>query len=82
MIQVPGGEVDRAITRCPQLVGSSATRTMQPVVHCLNTLGVKSKRLGRVIARSPQLLLHTPRELNEVIFVLVYAFLLVLTRGR
>jgi mTERF domain-containing protein len=69
MIQVPGGEVDRAITRCPQLVGSSATRTMQPVVHCLNTLGVKSKRLGRVIARSPQLLLHTPRELNEVIFV-------------
>lgn len=60
--------MDRAITRCPQLLGCSSTRTMQPIVWRLNKLGVKSKRLGRVIAYSPQLLLQTPEELNKVRF--------------
>lgn len=64
--KVPQKEVDLSITRCPQLVGCSTTRTMQPMVDRMNELGVKSKRLGRVIACSPQLLIRTPEEFNEV----------------
>lgn len=32
----------------------------------MNELGVKSKRLGYVIAASPQLLVRSPDEFNEV----------------
>ncbi|KAJ7549953.1 hypothetical protein O6H91_07G076000 [Diphasiastrum complanatum] len=68
-IKVPKGQIDKAITKYPLLLGSSSDILLR-MVRRLNDLGVKSKRLGRVIAFSPQLLVRSPQEFNEVIVFL------------
>lgn len=65
-MQVPKSKLDRAITKYPLLLGGSCTRTFQPIVQAINAVGVKSRRLGGVIADSPNLLLRAPREFQQV----------------
>ncbi|KAL3677375.1 hypothetical protein R1sor_027323 [Riccia sorocarpa] len=60
-------KIDGVITRCPQLLGFSSTTALAPMMNHLKKYGVKSKRLGRVIALAPQILTITPEEFEEVV---------------
>ncbi|KAA8540160.1 hypothetical protein F0562_024277 [Nyssa sinensis] len=69
MHKVPKASVDRAIKSWPHLLGCSISK-LELMVEQFGELGVIDKKLGQVIASSPQLLLHKPRE-----FLLVVSFL-------
>lgn len=65
--KMPLGDVDRAITRCPQLLGCDAANALPPAVARLEALGLRSRRLGRALARSPKLLTRSAQELRQVV---------------
>lgn len=68
-LQVPKFSVDRAIKNCPQLLGCSIDKLIL-MVKQFAELGVNNKKLGQVIAKSPQLLLRKPQEFQQVGFSL------------
>ncbi|GKV26772.1 hypothetical protein SLEP1_g36007 [Rubroshorea leprosula] len=67
--KVPKMSVDQAIQSWPHLLGCSTCK-LKLGVDLFYELGVKDKKLGRVIAKSPQLLLREPQELLRVILFL------------
>ncbi|GLT61755.1 hypothetical protein SLA2020_344380 [Shorea laevis] len=67
--KVPKMSVDRAIQSWPHLLGCSTCK-LKLGVDLFYELGVKDKKLGQVIAKSPQLLLQEPQELQRVILFL------------
>ncbi|XVF23305.1 hypothetical protein REPUB_Repub13aG0025700 [Reevesia pubescens] len=67
--KIPKASVDRAITSWPHLLGCS-TNKLKLMVDQFGELGVRNKKLGRVIAKSPQLLLRKPQELLQVVLYL------------
>ncbi|KAK9097701.1 hypothetical protein Syun_024746 [Stephania yunnanensis] len=64
--KLPKGSVDRAIRSWPHLLGCSTSR-MKPMVEQFGEFGVKNKRLGKVIASSPQLLIRKTHEVIQVV---------------
>lgn len=64
-IQVPKVSVDLAIKSWPLLLGCSVSK-LKVMVEQFGELGVRNKKLGRVITRSPQLLLRKPQEVLQV----------------
>ncbi|XP_058068455.1 transcription termination factor MTERF4, chloroplastic isoform X3 [Magnolia sinica] len=64
--KVPKMSIDRAIRSWPHLLGCSTSK-MKTMVDQFAELGVKNKKLGQVIAASPQLLLQKPNEFLEVV---------------
>ncbi|XVE89300.1 hypothetical protein DITRI_Ditri19aG0191400 [Diplodiscus trichospermus] len=67
--KIPKASVDRAIRSWPHLLGCSTSK-LKLVVDQFGELGVRNKRLGWVIAKSPQLLLRKPQELLQVVLFL------------
>ncbi|KAH7564815.1 hypothetical protein JRO89_XS09G0032500 [Xanthoceras sorbifolium] len=63
---VPKLRVDRAIRSWPHILGC-ATSKLKLMVEQIGELGVRNKKLGQVIAKSPQLLLRKPHEFLEVV---------------
>ncbi|XP_077222406.1 mitochondrial transcription termination factor family protein isoform X1 [Tasmannia lanceolata] len=66
MQKVPKVSVDHAIISWPHLLGCSTSK-LKSMVEQFAELGVKNKKLGQVIASSPQLLLRKPHEFLEVV---------------
>ncbi|XVF65009.1 hypothetical protein PTKIN_Ptkin09bG0212200 [Pterospermum kingtungense] len=64
--KIPKASVDRAIRSWPHLLGCSTSK-LKLMVDQFGELGVRNKKLGQVIAKSPQLLLRKPQELLEVV---------------
>ncbi|KAL3528478.1 hypothetical protein ACH5RR_007800 [Cinchona calisaya] len=64
--KVPQDRVITAIKNWPLLLGCSVKR-LKLMVEQFSELNITHKKLGRVIARSPQLLLQKPEEFTEVI---------------
>lgn len=64
-IQVPKVSVDLAIKSWPLLLGCSVGK-LKVMVEQFGELGVRNKKLGRVMTRSPQLLLRKPQEVLQV----------------
>ncbi|KAF9617541.1 hypothetical protein IFM89_037353 [Coptis chinensis] len=64
--KVPKVRVDLAIKSWPHILGCS-TNKMKTMVEHLGELGIKSKKLGQVLAQSPQLLLRRPHEVVQVV---------------
>lgn len=64
--KVPKLSVDRAIRSWPHLLGCSTSK-LKLMVEQLGELGVENKKLGQVIAKSPQLLLRKPQEFLQVV---------------
>ncbi|KAK4583493.1 hypothetical protein RGQ29_026288 [Quercus rubra] len=64
--KVPILSVHRAIKSWPHILGCSTSKLKLMVEH-FDELGVRNKKLGQVIAKSPQLLLRKPQELLQVI---------------
>ncbi|KAL5823814.1 hypothetical protein ACOSQ4_021714 [Xanthoceras sorbifolium] len=64
--KVPKLRVDRAIRSWPHILGC-ATSKLKLMVEQIGELGVRNKKLGQVIAKSPQLLLRKPQEFLEVV---------------
>ncbi|XP_022723565.1 transcription termination factor MTERF2, chloroplastic [Durio zibethinus] len=67
--KIPKASVDRAIRSWPHLLGCSTSK-LKLMVDQFGELGVRNKKLGRVIAKSPQLLLRKPQELLQVVLFL------------
>ncbi|XP_021297092.1 transcription termination factor MTERF2, chloroplastic [Herrania umbratica] len=67
--KVPKASVDRAIISWPHILGCSTSK-LKLMVEQFGELGVTNKKLGRVIAKSPQLLLRKPQELLQVVLFL------------
>ncbi|KAF8407357.1 hypothetical protein HHK36_006485 [Tetracentron sinense] len=63
--QVPKVSIDRAIKSWPHLLGCSTSK-LKLMVEQFGELGVRNKKLGQVIASSPQLLLRKPQEFLQV----------------
>ncbi|KFK42274.1 hypothetical protein AALP_AA2G234600 [Arabis alpina] len=59
-------DVDHAIRRWPLLLGCS-TSNMELMVEEFDKLGVRNKRMGKVIPKMPQLLLCKPQEFLKVV---------------
>lgn len=66
--------VQRAIKSWPLLLGCS-TGKLKLMVEQFGELGIQNKKLGQVIAKSPQLLLRKPRELLQVGLTCFYPIL-------
>ncbi|GMH03884.1 hypothetical protein Nepgr_005723 [Nepenthes gracilis] len=64
--KVPEVNIHRAITSFPLLLGCSSSK-LTPMVEQFNQLGLKGNKLGKVIAKSPQLLLRKPQEFLKVV---------------
>lgn len=64
--KVPKLSVDRAIRSWPHLLGCSTSK-LKWMLDQLGELGVENKKLGQVIAKSPQLLLRKPQEFRQVV---------------
>ncbi|KAG2728396.1 hypothetical protein I3760_01G203700 [Carya illinoinensis] len=79
--KVPTVSVHRAIKSWPHLLGCS-TNKLKLMVEQFDELGVRNKKLGLVIAKSPQLLLRKPREFLQVISYLEHLGLDKETIGR
>ncbi|KAF5466218.1 hypothetical protein F2P56_016165 [Juglans regia] len=79
--KVPTVSVHRAIKSWPHLLGCSTSK-LKLMVEQFEELGVRNKKLGLVIAKSPQLLLRKPRELLQVISYLEHLGLDKETIGR
>lgn len=58
-------DIDHAIRRWPLLLGCSASN-MEMMVKEFDKLGVRDKRMGKVIPKMPQLLLCKPQEFIKV----------------
>ncbi|CAN8233776.1 unnamed protein product [Cochlearia groenlandica] len=59
-------DIDHAIRRWPLLLGCS-TSNMKLMVKEFDKLGVRNKRMGKVIPKRPQLLLCKPQEFLKVV---------------
>lgn len=64
--KVPNASIINAISSWPLILGSSTSK-LQLMVDRFGGLGVRSKKLGQVIATSPQILLQKPQEFLQVI---------------
>lgn len=64
--KVPILSVHRAIKSWPHILGCSTSK-LKLMVEQFDELGVRNRKLGQVIAKSPQLLLRKPQELFHVI---------------
>ncbi|XP_022949554.1 transcription termination factor MTERF2, chloroplastic [Cucurbita moschata] len=64
--KVPNASITDAIRSWPLILGSSASK-LELMVDSFDELGVRSKKLGQVIATSPQLLLQRPQEFLQVV---------------
>ncbi|KAK9281996.1 hypothetical protein L1049_004907 [Liquidambar formosana] len=64
--KVPKVSVDCAIKSWPHLLGCSTSK-LKLMVEQFGELGVQNKKLGQVIATSPQLLLRKPQEFLKVV---------------
>ncbi|CAN1143851.1 Transcription termination factor MTERF2, chloroplastic [Linum perenne] len=64
--KVPRSSVEKAIQSWPHILGCS-TGKLKIMVEQFGELGVTDKKLGHVIATSPQLLLRRPREFRQVV---------------
>ncbi|XP_047332710.1 uncharacterized protein LOC124936271 [Impatiens glandulifera] len=64
--KVPKTSVEQAIKSWPIFLGCSI-RKLKLMVEEFGTLGVRDKKLGQVIATSPQLLLQKPQDFLQVI---------------
>ncbi|XWS11641.1 hypothetical protein CRYUN_Cryun37aG0016300 [Craigia yunnanensis] len=67
--KIPKASVDRAIRSWPHLLGCSTSK-LKLMLYQFGELGVRNKKLGQVIAKSPQLLLRKPQELLQVVLFL------------
>ncbi|XP_065863780.1 transcription termination factor MTERF6, chloroplastic/mitochondrial isoform X4 [Euphorbia lathyris] len=63
--KIPKVMIDKAIRSWPHLLGCSTSK-LKVMVENFGALGIKNKKLGRVISRSPQLLLRKPQEFFQV----------------
>ncbi|XP_028090547.1 transcription termination factor MTERF4, chloroplastic [Camellia sinensis] len=66
MEKVPKVSIDLAIKSWPLLLGCSIGK-LNLMVQQFGELGVRNKKLGQVIATSPQLLLRKPQEFLQVV---------------
>uniref|UniRef100_A0A0A0LV84 Transcription termination factor MTERF2, chloroplastic n=2 Tax=Cucumis sativus TaxID=3659 RepID=A0A0A0LV84_CUCSA len=64
--KVPSASIINAISSWPLILGSSTSK-LELMVDRLDGLGVRSKKLGQVIATSPQILLLKPQEFLQVV---------------
>ncbi|XP_047975697.1 transcription termination factor MTERF2, chloroplastic isoform X1 [Salvia hispanica] len=64
--KVPRSCSSQAIKSWPHILGCSVSK-MKLIVEELSKMDIKSKKLGHVIATSPQLLLRKPQELLQVV---------------
>ncbi|KAI3990314.1 hypothetical protein MKX01_037653 [Papaver californicum] len=64
--KVPKVSVDHAIKSWPHLLGCSTSK-MKSMVEQIDDLEIRNKKLGQVIASSPQLLLKKPHEFLQVV---------------
>ncbi|KAI3957127.1 hypothetical protein MKW98_002754 [Papaver atlanticum] len=64
--KVPKVSVDQAIKSWPHLLGCSTSK-MKSMVEQIDDLEIRNKKLGQVIASSPQLLLKKPNEFLQVV---------------
>ncbi|RZC56873.1 hypothetical protein C5167_015717 [Papaver somniferum] len=64
--KVPKVSVDQAIKSWPHLLGCSTSK-MKSMVEQIDDLEIRNKKLGQVIASSPQLLLKKPHEFLQVV---------------
>ncbi|MCL7024570.1 hypothetical protein MKW94_002324 [Papaver nudicaule] len=64
--KVPKVSVDQAIKSWPHLLGCSTSK-MKSMVEQFDDIEIRNKKLGRVIASSPQLLLKKPHEFLQVV---------------
>ncbi|XP_065863764.1 transcription termination factor MTERF2, chloroplastic isoform X2 [Euphorbia lathyris] len=64
--KIPKVMIDKAIRSWPHLLGCSTSK-LKVMVENFGALGIKNKKLGRVISRSPQLLLRKPQEFFQVV---------------
>ncbi|KAK8629134.1 hypothetical protein V6N13_077988 [Hibiscus sabdariffa] len=64
--KIPKSSVDRAIRSWPHLLGCSTSK-LKLMVDQFGELDIRNKKLGWVIAKSPQLLLKKPQEFLEVV---------------
>ncbi|GAV71154.1 mTERF domain-containing protein [Cephalotus follicularis] len=64
--KVPQDSVECAIRSWPHLLGCSTSK-LKLMVDQFGDLHVRNKKLGQVIARSPQLLLRKPQEIFQVV---------------
>ncbi|KAI3437145.1 uncharacterized protein J3R85_005563, partial [Psidium guajava] len=69
MEKVPEPSSHRAIRCLPHIMGCSTSK-LKLMVESLGELSVRNKKLGKVIARSPQLLLRKPEEFFQVVSLL------------
>lgn len=74
LCQVPILSVHRAIKSWPFLLGCSTSK-LKLMVEEFGELGIQNKKLGQVIAKSPQLLLRKPREVLQVGVICFYPIL-------
>lgn len=58
--------VDKAIRSWPHLLGCSTSK-LKVMLEQFGELGVRNKKLGQVIATSPQLLLRKPEQFLQVL---------------
>ncbi|KAJ6420344.1 hypothetical protein OIU84_030290 [Salix udensis] len=68
MEKVDKSSVDTAIRSWPHILGCSTSK-LKVMVEQFAELGVRNKKLGQVISKSPQLLLRKPQEFLKVVFV-------------
>ncbi len=61
LYQVAKVSIDKAIRTWPLVLGCSTSK-LKVMLEQFGVLGVKKKKLGQVIAKSPQLLLRKPEE--------------------
>ncbi|XP_027341950.1 transcription termination factor MTERF2, chloroplastic [Abrus precatorius] len=65
-LKVPTTWIDRAIESQPHLLGCSTSK-LKLMVDQFAELGVQGKKLNRVIAKSPQLLLRKPEDFLQIV---------------
>ncbi|CAO2834144.1 unnamed protein product [Amaranthus hypochondriacus] len=63
---VPKFSIERGIIDLPLLLGCSAGK-LKPMLEQFDSLGVRTTKLGNIIATSPQLLLQRPEEFQKVV---------------
>ncbi|XP_054792317.1 transcription termination factor MTERF2, chloroplastic-like isoform X1 [Prosopis cineraria] len=63
--KVPKAFVDHAIKSWPHILGCSSSK-LKLMVDQFGEIGVQQKKLGQVIAKSPQLLLQKPQDFLQV----------------
>lgn len=69
MEKVPEPSSHRAIRYLPHIMGCSTSK-LKLMVESLGELSVRNKKMGKVIAKSPQLLLRKPEEFFQVVSLL------------